>query len=160
MSLNIIKLNTYTDKALTKVDNDYSDFNKNYILSIQISLDGFLFCITDEERSKLIALETYAIQEIEDYEILSKDLSDLIDNLEILKKRFNRVNVIFEGTKAALIPFPLYDENSIESYLKFNHKLKHGEEILSDKLNTLQAYNVYYYSYVYQRFDQSKIYQL
>ncbi len=143
MALNIIKLNSYTDKALTKAENDYSDFNKNYILSIQISLDGFSFCIVDEERSKLIALETYAIQEIDDHEILAKDLAELMDGLDIIKRRFNRVNVLFEGAKAALIPFPIFDENNLDSYLIFNHKLIHGEEILFDKLNTLQAYNVF-----------------
>jgi len=143
MSLNIIKLNTYIDKALAKTNNDYSDFNKNYILSIQISLDGFSFCIVDDERNKLIALETYAVQEIDDYEILAKDLGELFNNLDILKRRFNRINVLFEGTKSTLIPFPLFEDAASEHYLKFNHKLEHGEEISFDKLNSLQAYNVF-----------------
>lgn len=143
MALNIIKLNAYTDKALTKAENDYSDFNKNYILSIQISLDGFSFSIIDEERNKILSLETYAIQEIDDYELLAKDLAELLDSLDMLKRRFNRVNVLFEGTKATLIPFPLFNENQLESYLRFNHKLMMDEEVLFDKLNTLQAYNIF-----------------
>jgi hypothetical protein len=143
MSSNIIKLNTYIDKALTKADNDYSDFKKNYILSIQISLDGFSFCIVDEERSKLIALENYAIQEIDDYVVLAQDLGELIGNLEIIKRRFNRVNVLFEGEKSTIIPFPLFDKNAAEDYLKFNHKLEHDDDVIYDKLNSLQAYNVF-----------------
>lgn len=74
---------------------------------------------------------------------MSKDLGELIDKLDIIKRRFNRVNVLFEGTKSTLIPFPLFDENEIKSYLKFNHKIILGEEVLFDKLNTLQAYNVF-----------------
>lgn len=143
MALNIIKLNAYTDKALTKAENDYSDFNKNYILSIQVSLDGFSFCIVDEDRNKIIALHNYTVQQIEDYEGLAKDLGELIDDLDIIKRRFNRVNVLFEGKKASLIPFPLFDENQPEPYLKFNHKMVHGEEVIFDKLNSLQAYNVF-----------------
>ncbi len=143
MSLNIIKLNAYADKALTKAETDYSDFNKNYILSIQVSLDGFSFCIIDEDRNKIIALQNYAVQEIDNYDTLVKDLGQLIDNLEIIKRRFNRINVLFEGNKASLIPFPLFDETQPEHYLKFNHKLEHGDEVLFDKLNTLQAYNVF-----------------
>ncbi|MCP4553765.1 MAG: DUF3822 family protein [Bacteroidetes bacterium] len=143
MSLNILKLDSYIDKSLTKAGNGYSDFNKNYILSIQISLDGFSFCIIDEERNKHVALESYAIQEINDYEELSKELGNLLGSLDIIKRRFNRVNVLFEGNKAALIPFPLFDEDATEHYLKFNHKVEQGEEILFDKLGTLQAYNIF-----------------
>ncbi len=143
MSSNIIKLNSYRDKALTKAENDYSDFNKNYILSIQISLDGFSFCIVDEDRNKLIALQNYAIQEIDDYSVLTEDLDKLLSDLDIIKKRFNRVNVLFEGSKASIIPFPLFDKDASIDYLKFNHKLEHGEEVIYDKLNTLQAYNVF-----------------
>ena len=143
MSSNIIKLNAYTDKALTKAENDYSDFKKNYILSIQISLDGFSFCIVDEERNKLIALQNYAIQEVEDYAILTEDLDKLLSDLDIIKKRFNRVNVLFEGTKSTIIPFPLFDKDAVVDYLKFNHKIEHDEEVIYDKLNALQAYNVF-----------------
>lgn len=143
MSLNILKLNSYIDKSLTKARNDYSDFNKNYILSIQISLNGFSFCIVDEDRNKHVALETYAIQDINDYEELAKELGSLLDSLDNIKRRFNRVNVLFEGSKAALIPFPLFDENATEHYFKFNHKLEHGEDTFIDKLGTLQAVNIF-----------------
>ena len=88
MSYNWVQLRSYIDKALIKADSAYSEFNKNYILSIRLSLDGFSFCITSEDKNKHLALESYLIQEAEDYTILSEILDQLIDHLEILKKRF------------------------------------------------------------------------
>ena len=143
MSYNWVQLRSYIDKALIKADSAYSEFNKNYILSIRLSLDGFSFCITSEDKNKHLALESYLIQEAGDYTILSEILDQLIDHLEILKKRFNKVFVMFEGTKSTLIPSPLFDEDSLEHYLKFNHKVDSDELILFDRLSNLQAYNVF-----------------
>jgi hypothetical protein len=143
LSSKTIRLRSYTDKALIKAEKSYSDFNKNYSLSIQISLDGFSFSILDEDRNKYVAFELYSIQEVDDYEDLAKLLGDLFDQLDIIKRRFNKINVIFEGSKSSLVPFPLFDEIEIEHYLKFGHALVYDEEACYDKLPNLQAYNVY-----------------
>lgn len=143
LTSNIIRLRSYIDKAIIKADNNYSDFNKNYSLSIQLSLDGFSFSFLNTESNKYLAFESYAIQEIEDYEILAKELGNLLDQLDIIKRRFSRINILFEGTKSSLVPLPLFDENAHQDYFKFSHKLNYDEEVRFDKLSNLQAYNVY-----------------
>ncbi len=139
---NVIKLKSYVDKALVKTDN-YSDFNKNYALSIQVSLGGFCFSILDEDRNKHIGFESYLINEIVDYEDLSHLLSSLFDQLDIIKRRFNKVTALFEGPYYSLVPMPLFDENALASFYGFNHNLKYNEEFCFDKLPNLQAYLVY-----------------
>lgn len=143
MSSNIIRLYSYIDKALFKAGSHQSDFKKDYILSIQIALDGFSFTILDQDKNKYLALEKYTIQEIDNYVLLCEDLNKVLDSIDVIKRRFNRVIVLFEGNKSALVPNPLFDENAIDQYLKFNYKVDSDEVILYDKLINLQAYNVF-----------------
>ncbi len=143
LSSNIIRLRSYIDKAVVKAENGYSDFNKNYSLSIQIALDGFSFCLLNADSNKYLAFESYAIQEIDNYEILAKELGELLESLDMIKRRFNRVNILFEGEKSTLIPNALFDENALGEYFKFSHKLNHDEEVRLDQLKNLEACNVY-----------------
>lgn len=143
LTSNIIRLRSYIDKAIVKTDNNYSDFNKNYSLSIQLSLDGFSFSFLNTDSNKYLAFESYTIKGIEDYEELAKELGDLLDQLDVIKRRFNRINILFEGSKSSLVPQALFDENALRDYFKFSHKLNYDEDVRFDKLSNLQAYNVY-----------------
>jgi len=141
MSLNIIPITSNIDKALSKeADKKYSEF---FELSIQFSLDGFSFCIYDNENNKLIAIESYAFQELENYRQLATEINDLVYDKKLLKKSYKKVNIIFESPKSTLIPFPLFDKSELNSYLKFNHNVESWEIILFDKLQNLEAYNIY-----------------
>lgn len=143
MSSNIIKLYSYIDKALFKAGSHQSYLKYNHVLSIQISLDGFSFSILDQEKNKYLALEKYSIQEIDNYVLLCESLSKVIDSIDIIKRRFNKVIVLFEGRKSALVPAPLFNQESLDKYLKFIHKIDSDEIILFDNLPNLQAYNVF-----------------
>lgn len=143
LTSNIIRLRSYIDKAIVKTDNNYSDLSKNYSLSIQLSLDGFSFSFLNTDSNKYLAFESYAIKGIEDYEELAKELGDLLDQLDVIKRRFNRINILFEGSKSSLVPQALFDKNALSDYFKFSHKLNYDEDVRFDKLSNLQAYNVY-----------------
>ena len=143
LSSNIIRLRSYIDKAIVKAENNYSDFNKNYSLSIQLSLDGFSFSFLNADSNKYLAFESYTIKEIDDYEELAIELGNLFDQLDLIKRRFSRVNILFEGEKSTLVPQALFNEDSLGDYFKFSYKLNHDEEIRFDKLSNLEAYTVY-----------------
>ncbi len=141
MSLNTIPITSNIDKALNKeADKKYSEI---FELSIQFSLDGFSFCIYDNENNKLIALESYAFQELDDYRQLSSEINDLVSGKALLRKSYKKINIIFESPKSTLIPFPLFKKSEIQSYLQFNHKVEDWENIRFDKLTNLEAYNIY-----------------
>lgn len=143
MSSNIIRLYSYIDKTLFKAGSHQSDLKKDYVLSIQLGLDGFSFSILDQEKNKHLALEYYSFQEVENYVLYCEQLHELLNSIDVIKRRFNKVIVLFEGDKAALVPGPLFDESKADLHLKFNHKLDSDDEIIVDKLKTLQAYNVF-----------------
>lgn len=141
MSLNTIPITSNIDKALNKeADKKYSEI---FELSIQFSLDGFSFCIYDNENNKLIALESYAFQELDDYRQLSSEINDLVSDKALLRRSYKKTNIIFESPKSTLIPFPLFDKSEIHSYLQFNHKVEDWENIRFDKLINLEAYNIF-----------------
>ncbi|MBC34729.1 MAG: hypothetical protein CL663_01610 [Bacteroidetes bacterium] len=143
MSSNSIKLYSYIDKALFKAGSHQSEFKKDYVLSIQIALDGFSFCILDTEKNKHLALETYRIQEIVNYTLLADELNTIIDRIDVIKRRFSKVLVLFEGEKSSLVPTPLFEETKLPDYLKFHYKLDTDEEVMSNHLQNLDAYNVF-----------------
>ncbi|MCD4773172.1 MAG: DUF3822 family protein [Bacteroidales bacterium] len=141
MSLSTIPISSNIDKALNKeADIKYSEF---FELSIQFSLDGFSFCIYNNENNKLIALESYAFQELEDYRQLSSEINDLVHDKELLKRSYKKINIIFESPKSTLIPFQLFDKSELHSYLKFNHNVENWEIIRFDSLKNLEAKNIY-----------------
>lgn len=144
MSSHTIANANYIDKVLTKDSSiSYSDYYRDYLLSIQFSLDGFSFCVIDIERNKHLAIKSYFFQEIEDYETLCNEIENIISENELLKRAFHTININFESQKSTLVPSPLFDKSEIDSYLKFNHKIQHDEEIFFDELKNLEAYNIY-----------------
>ncbi len=145
MSGNAIPIASYIDKTLTKESKRaYTDiYGKEFQLTIHVSMDGFSFNVLDLERNKHLALVSYHLQEISDHYNLAKELDSIFDENELLKRYYPRVTVLYETGKSTLIPFPLFENSSIEHYLKFNHKVDKEEEIMYDRLANLEAYNVY-----------------
>ncbi len=128
---------SYIDESLNK-ENTIS-----YILSIQLSLDEFSFCILNAERNKYIGLESYSFQEINNYRILCDKIDNLISQLKWLQKPFKSINIIFINNKSTLVPFALFDDLEKNNYASFNYTIADDEHIVYDKLNNLEAYNVY-----------------
>lgn len=142
-SSNIINLRSYFDKAITKTDTHFSGHYKNYSLSIQLSLNEFSFSLLNTETHKHLAFESYAIRNIQEFENLAIELTKLLDQLDILKQKFKKINILFEYEKSTIIPFALFDENFKKDYFAFNFKLNNNEKIKFDRLKNLQAYNIY-----------------
>lgn len=128
------------------------DRNKTdqYRLSIRLALDGFSFCILDSKRNKYIAFELFHFP-LNTSHLLSGNLSDVqaqhIDRIlyarKWLLKEYESIHVVLENSKSTLIPFPLFEAKDKDLYLKFNYHLRPDEQIVYDKLNNLEAYNVY-----------------
>jgi len=125
------------DKALLK------EASINYRLSIQLSLDGFSFCILDTWQNKYSAIEVYTFQDISTPLALNIVLNDLIAKSEWLSLPFQETRIIFEYPKSTIIPLPLFDENHSADYLRFNHYVDFGEKIRFDRLPNLDAVNIF-----------------
>lgn len=144
MSANAIPITSFIDKSLKKGSKkSVADYYKELFLSIRVSLDGFSFSVYEPEKNKHLALVSYLLQEIEDYDVLCEELNDIFSKEELLQRYYPKVNVLFESAKSTLIPLPLFDPNELKTYLKFNHALHPKEEVHYDKLINLEACNVY-----------------
>jgi hypothetical protein len=133
----IIQIVNKYDEALNAAD------SKKYRLSIQLSQDGFSFCIFHDESQKFLSIESVSfadrIRPGEDCDFLRKYYSES----KWLKLDFKSLNILYESKKTTLIPSPLYDESEKETYSTFNFNLDKGHVLKSEKLVMLDAFILY-----------------
>jgi len=120
-----------------------SSFSRNYQISIELSLDGFSYCLLDSERFQYQVLESYVFKEVTSYEDLSRIAEFLVDISPIKSIPHQRISLIFKNNQSCMVASPLFIDSEKGSYFNFHHSLKDGHEIYADKLNNLSAYNVY-----------------
>ncbi len=128
---------TYRDEAL-----NYSKTDR-YVLSIQLSLDGFSFSVLDSELKKFLALETFPLKKVETSIQFCKRLDQFIEEYSWIKNYFHKIYLLYETPKATLIPEPLFENSEKGLYLHFNHEVTTYEQIRSDFLKNTEAYQVY-----------------
>ncbi|MDR2291950.1 MAG: DUF3822 family protein [Prevotellaceae bacterium] len=104
-----------------------------YRLSIQISLDGFLFCIFDANNFCLAA-KIFSLEET--------DIDNLFVTEPLLTKRFSSVKCIVINQKSTLVPKNCFDKNKSGEYLKFVCNIN-DEKIFSHKIKKTGAYCVF-----------------
>ncbi|MDZ7743516.1 MAG: DUF3822 family protein [Bacteroidota bacterium] len=143
MSASAILIANHTDKSLKREGKKSTSDYKAYDLSIRVSLDGFSFVVYDTEKNRHLALKSYLLQEVKDYDELCQELQSLFNKDELLQRYYPNIKILFEGHKNTLIPYPLFDINELGNYLRFNHALSRNDEIMYDELVNLEAYNVF-----------------
>ena len=125
------------DEALQKADSN------NYKLSIQLSLDGFSFCIFNEAQNKFLSIESISLQNVRNLNNFCTLFESFFQKHQWLNLSYKRVNILFESSKTTLIPSSLYDEKEKENYTKLNFTFSADQEIRTDKLVNVDAYKLY-----------------
>ena len=125
------------DEALHKAD------SKNYKLSIQLSLDGFSFCIFSETQNKFLSIESHAIHNVKNIDSFCNLFRDFFQNHPWMNLSFGQVAILFESQKSTLIPSSLYDEKEQDNYTKLNFTFTEDQIIKTDKLVNVDAYKLY-----------------
>ncbi len=113
---------------------------EKYHLSIEVSLDHFAFTILDTL--------TYTYKLLKVFEINAKGIKnrckkilDIINTEKILQKEFYSSSLALNNFPSTLIPIPFYKEEQKKQVLSFNHEIY--EEILTDKIQNIDAFNIY-----------------
>ncbi|HPR58629.1 MAG TPA: DUF3822 family protein [Bacteroidales bacterium] len=130
-------LHNISDKAFDKKASD------NYQLSIQLSLDGFSFCVLDHSQLKFISLQAFDFQYINSAGQFNAAIEQLITTNELLSLPYNKIIALYETNKSTLIPSAFYDRENHSNALEINHRIELGETTASDHLPILEAYNVW-----------------
>lgn len=76
---------------------------KDYILSIQVCLDGFSFLMFNQEEKKIVAYKTTQVL-ISSENLLSRRLKEWLDEEDLLKNQFKSVRAIIFTNNFALVP--------------------------------------------------------
>lgn len=114
------------------------NFTQEYNLSIQLSLDGFSFCILDSLQNKYIYLFHKRLSG--NPQFIIKKLTAIYAEFEILEAKFKTTQIIFSSPgKTSLIPEHLFSEdNAIKNY-QFNRNMEDGDELYHIPIPKLQS---------------------
>jgi hypothetical protein len=126
----------YVDKSYCLTE------NKKYRLSIQVSLNGFSFCIYDFDRQKYVVLKHCAYSEnIVDFDIWVEEINRIADKvIENLAPLTTPVKCLFTSRKNVLIPKSIFSENNIKSHISFFFQLDELDEIHYRYIPEIEAY--------------------
>lgn len=134
---------------ISRIDKSFKeDLTRNYILTIQLSLDGFSFIIYSSEKQRYIVLEHYFFDQVSNEIQLCSILDEIVLKKQWLAYAYQAVYVLVDNNSNALVPFPLYDEKEKGNYLAFAQPYTENSRIAVEKLKNNESYNLYYLSNV------------
>lgn len=125
------------DKAFEKEASQY------YGLSIQLSLDGFSFCLLDPVQYKYLGIQSYDFQHILSFGQLNTALKELISSNEYLNLPYESVKILWETNRSTLVPEAFFDSQSLADHIMLNHQIQPGETPAVDYLTVLESRNVW-----------------
>ncbi|MFB6343565.1 DUF3822 family protein [Saccharicrinis sp. FJH62] len=114
--------------------------SKQYILSIQLCLDGFSFLICDSISNKFIYLKHKPYGS--DSEITDQTLKYLKTE-ELLNLNYKKVIVLYDLSPATCIPQVLFEDEEKEVFYTKNYRKGKSSIVRSDKQDPLNYVSVY-----------------
>jgi len=112
-------------------------------LSIELSLDGFSYCVLDAEKFRYIALESFAFEGINDLNDLCPFLDETVREKMLLTGSYQRISFALNSADTTLVPADLFSYTEKNTYLNFNTYSDQESEVRVDKLNNLSAFALY-----------------
>lgn len=115
----------------------------NLKLSIQLSLSGFSFCILNKDTGVFIDLKFIDFdKKLNHLELLDK-VKHEFNTEEILHNNFESICIIHDNELSTLVPRPLFSDEHLADYLKFNSKILKSDFITYDHITINDSVNVY-----------------
>ncbi len=143
---------------MATANNNLNNKLTNQELSIQISLSGLSFCILQRDNNTITYLKHFCDPNLKQtpFQILDS-LKHHFNTIERINGPFEKVNVIHINELATLVPKPLFNEDVLADYLKFNSKILQTDFIAYDEIIVNDSMNVYVpyvniNNYVYDKF--------
>lgn len=112
-------------------------------LSIQFSLDGFSFCISNFEDTIYHFSQYSFSEEVNTPEIALNRIEEIFQTDKNLQDDFESVEVIHENNLNTLVPNQYFQEDALKQYLDFNVKTLSTDFIVFDDVSRLGLKNVY-----------------
>ncbi len=127
---------------MTQTLNNSSTDKIIYTLSIQVSLNGLSFCVSDTE-GQIIFLnqDNFGIQ-LTPEQVLDK-IKYALDHHPELQITINTIEIIYQNNLYAIVPKTLFDPNLLKEYLQFNIKILATDFIAYDEMDQHELVSVY-----------------
>ena len=134
------------DQKKTQIKSRPLDFNNLYQthLSIQLSLDGFSFCIIDKSYDlvqKLVHIP-FKEQAVNPDQLLLR-VKEAFEQEKLLDHKYGSVNISHVNQLSSLVPKSLFDENHLKDYIRYSSKTFDNDYIIYDEIENHDLMNVY-----------------
>ncbi|PQJ80926.1 hypothetical protein BTO18_05890 [Polaribacter porphyrae] len=133
---------------------------KNIKLSIQFSLDGFSFCISDSSANKTVFFASYIFDKtLNTPEELLIKIQEIFKENKNLQLDFSSILVIHQNNLSTLVPNKYFREDLMANYLNYNIKTLKTDLFAFDDVQAIDAKNVYIpyvniNNYIFQNFGE------
>jgi len=114
---------------------------ENYELSLQVSPDGFAFCLLDTIRNKFVLIRSFEPEENKYFS--TEKVNEIMSKDDFLARKFRKVNVLMPSPKFTIVPAALFDPGKKDEYFTFNHLSDDGNVIISNRINDPDAFLVF-----------------
>lgn len=132
-----------TGQKLMAQTNNIINKLTNQELSIQISLSGLSFCILQRDTNTISSLVAFNFEKrLNHLELLDK-LKHVFNSEKVLQDTFNAISIVHDNDLSTLVPKPLFHEDSMADYLKFNSKILISDFLANEELTINESINVY-----------------
>lgn len=129
-----------------KVKNRSIDLNNLYEthLSIQLSLNGFSFCVVDKTYDLVQKLVHHPFKDIAaGPEDLLARIQSIFEKETLLQQKYGSVNVSHVNELSSLVPKPFFDESKLKDYIRYSSKTFDNDYIVWDEIENHDLINVY-----------------
>lgn len=109
-------------------------------LSIQVSLSGLSFCVSNLLSQHIISLQYV---EFPKNQVIEEQLWKAFSNFPALSEKYDEILIIHDNNLNTFVPQTLFDENYLGSYLQYNVKVFESDLFAFDKLKKQEINNVY-----------------
>lgn len=115
----------------------------NLELSIQISLSGLSFCILQRDTNTISVLKDINFEKkLNPLQVLDR-LKHLFNTENVTENSYSAITIIHGNDLSTLVPKPLFIEDCIADYLKFNSKILKSDFIAFDEVLINDSVNIY-----------------
>ncbi len=112
-------------------------------LSIQFSLDGFSFYISNTHNLISKFTSYNFTKAIKSPELILKEIQEIFKSEKSLQQDFETVSVIHQNNLSTLVPNQYFKKGDLNNYLKYSIKTISSDLIVYDDLNFIKAKNIY-----------------
>ena len=142
---------------------------RNCGLAILINETSFSCCILDFKRNKFLGLHRFVRKDLKlpdgqpgTGQSFRDFFYEVITTIPWLKNSYKIVKIAFDGRKSTLVPSSVFDPNEKERYINFNFSQQKDEQVQSDHLMPLDAWQVFtvpesILSAIWDLFPKSKV---